>query len=92
MAAADSMWYIVGNDGAGGDNGVSSCRVSSFVVVASWQPVWFCDVARHVLRSQSNRPLSIVELVAFLLSFVAVVISCCFRSSVVLPSLGYSSF
>ena len=69
MAAADSMWYIVGNDGAGGDNGVSSCRVSSFVAVASWRSVWVGGVARRVLRSQSNRPLSIVELVVFFVEF-----------------------
>jgi len=55
MAVVDSVWYIIGNNGTGGDNGVSSCRVSSFVDVASWRPVVvFSGVARRVLGSQSN--------------------------------------
>jgi hypothetical protein len=79
------------NDGAGDDDGVSSCRFVTLccycIVVAG---VVFSDIAWRVLRYQSNRPLLIVEfcwLYCFL-GFVTYNRCCC--SSIVMPSLGSS--
>jgi hypothetical protein len=79
------------NDDAGDDNGVSSCHFFALCCycIVWWLVVGFSDVARCVLRSQSNWPLLIVEFVAFAVFSGFIAFSyCC--SSVVMPGLGSS--